>query len=69
MKLHEISELVGYNYKLVGNIILKYFKEGLEGVLGENRKEGRWKNGVTRIALCQHRLHEHIFKRSIGSIS
>ena len=40
MKLNEISEIVGYNYKAVGNIISKYFKEGLAGILGENRKGG-----------------------------
>jgi len=44
MKLHEISELVGYNYKSIGNIISKYFKEGLSGVLGENRKGGNKRN-------------------------
>jgi transposase len=40
MKLREISEIVGYNYKAVGNIISKYFKEGLNGILGEKRKGG-----------------------------
>ncbi|ADY55339.1 hypothetical protein Sgly_0998 [Syntrophobotulus glycolicus DSM 8271] len=40
MKLHEISEIVGYNYKAVGNIISKYFVEGLNGILGEKRKGG-----------------------------
>lgn len=40
MKLNEISEIVGYNYKSVGNIISKYFKEGLSGIIGEHRKGG-----------------------------
>lgn len=44
MKLQEISEIVGYNYKSVGNIISKYFKEGLPGILGENRKGGNKRN-------------------------
>ena len=44
MRLQEISEIVGYNYKSVGNIITKYFKEGLQGMLGENRKGGNKRN-------------------------
>lgn len=44
MKLHEISEVVGYNYKAVGNIISKYFKEGLQAILGESRKGGNKRN-------------------------
>ena len=44
MKLQEISEIVGYNYKSVGNIISKYFQEGLPGMLGENRKGGNKRN-------------------------
>jgi transposase len=40
LKLHEIAEIVGYNYKSVGNIIMKYFTDGLEGILGEKRKGG-----------------------------
>jgi len=40
MKLKEIGEIVGYNYKAIGNIIAKYFKEGLVSILGENRKGG-----------------------------
>jgi len=44
MKLQEISEIVGYNNKSVGNIISKYFKEGLLGMLGENRKGGNKRN-------------------------
>lgn len=40
MKLQEISEIVGYNYKTVSNIISKYFKEGIAGIVGEKRKGG-----------------------------
>lgn len=40
MKLQEISAIIGYNYKTINNIIVKYFKQGLDAVLGEKRKGG-----------------------------
>ena len=44
MKLKEIGEIVGYNHKTVNNIIARYFKEGIDSMLGEKRKGGNKRN-------------------------
>jgi transposase len=40
LKLKEIERIVDYNYKSIGNIIDKYFKYGLNSIIGEKRKGG-----------------------------
>jgi transposase len=40
MKTPEVAKVVGYNSDSVNNIVAKYFKEGIDSMLGENRKGG-----------------------------
>lgn len=40
MPAKEIAKIVGYPAATINNIISKYFKTGLESILGENRKGG-----------------------------
>lgn len=40
MPAKEIGKIVGYPHPTVNNLITKYFKSGLESILGEKRKGG-----------------------------
>lgn len=40
LKSKEIAKVVGYNKATIDNIISRYYKEGIESMLGENRKGG-----------------------------
>lgn len=40
LKSKDVSKIVGYNKATIDNIISKYFKNGLESMIGENRKGG-----------------------------
>lgn len=40
LKTKEVAAIVGYNKATINNIAARYFKEGLESMIGENRKGG-----------------------------
>ena len=40
MKSGDIAKVVGYNKATIDNIVSKYFKAGIESILGENRRGG-----------------------------
>jgi transposase len=56
LKLKEIEQISGYNYKSIGNIIDKYFKFGINSIIGEKRKGGnnRCLSDEQEVQILQH---------------
>ena len=40
IKTKDIAKIIGYNKASINNIVSRYFKEGLQSMIGENRKGG-----------------------------